>query len=343
MPSITQYKEFQAPALKGFAEAVQETDYDRLAFVDEFIGDETVYSDTFAYDIVQNTQNIAAMIGLDGQKPVIDRSAVANKMGEIAHFGLQDVIPNGELYKLSQPRNGQERTSVVNKLLGRSQALLLAMRLRIRVEKMKALALGVNEYDANGVKVKFDYGVPDAHKVALAGAELWSADKDILGDLIKWANTYRTSNGHSPEAILTSRAVMNVLTSNKGLIAEAGRPTGVTRISEVEVNEVLNRYELPAIKVVNETEIMVRNVYTGKDEAVKIFPKNRIVFASKSEKAGNFLTGPNPDDNSFEPILVLNAYDYTEPVKRSVFEVSQSGFAVIEKPSLLFHADVLEA
>lgn len=342
MAGITHLQEFQKPALRGFVDASQQENIEELSFVEEFIGNDTTYNTNFAYDVIQRSNHIAAMIGLGAEKPVVDRHASAKVMGELAHFGLKDVVTIEELYAINQARSNGEKSAMIDKLLNKSADLLFALKLRIRVEKLKALALGVNEYDKNGVKVKLDYGIPEDQKIALAGGEQWSTkSKDVIGDLLGWVEVYRKANGKKPEAMLITRKVLNALTDNEVIIAEA-RPNvaGAVRVSQAEVNEVLGRYGLPTITVVEETTVEVKDIYTGKNEVIEVFPENRVVFASKG--AGVFLTGPNPDADNFAPVVTLEAYDERTP-KRSILEVAQSGFAILENPNLVLHADVLQA
>ena len=340
MAGITHLKEFQAPALRGLVDESMELNYEPMSFVEQFIGDETTYNTTFAYDVIQRSQHIAAMVGLGAEKPVIDRHATAKVMGELAHFGLKDVVTIEELYAIAQARSNGEKSAMIEKLLNKSVDLVEALRLRIRVEKLKALAIGSNEYNKNGVKVQLDYGIPEDHKIALAGDEAWdNVDKDVIGDLLAWNEVYRKSNGKTPDAILMTRKVFNSLTANKMIIAEAGRPEGAVRVSTQEVSDVLTRFGLPQITIVEETTQDVKDVYTGEIETIVTFPENRVVFASSG--AGVFLTGPNPDAPNFEPVQTLKARDEEEPT-RSILQVAQSGFAVLENPNLVFHADVVE-
>jgi len=342
MAGITHLKELQKPALRGFIDESMKADFEELQFVESFIGNEVTYNTHYAYDIIQRSQHIAGMIGLGAEKPVVDRHATASKMGELAHFGLKDVITIEELYAIHQARSNGEKNAVVDKLLNRSADLVDALKLRIRVEKLKALALGKNEYNKNGVKIALDYGIPAEHKIALLSGSDWQvADRDVIGDLLGWVEVYRKSNGKKPESMLLTRKVLNLLTDNKTIIAEA-RPAvpNATRVSLAEVNEVLSRYGLPEVVLVEETSIEVKDIYTGENEVIEVFPENRIVFASKG--AGVFLTGPNPDADNFAPVATLEAYDERTP-KRSIIEVAQSGFAILENPTLVLHADVIGA
>lgn len=339
MAGITHLEQFKKPALRGFVEASQKAHFEELAFVEQFIGNDTTYNTNFAYDVLERSQFIAAMIGLGAEKPVVDRHKAGKVMGELAHFGLQDVVSIEELYAINQARNDAEKSAMIEKLLNKSADLLFALQLRIRVEKLKALALGKNTYDKNGVKVELDYGIPEAHKIALLSKSDWKVkDRDVLADLLGWVEIYRKSNGRKPDAMLVPREVVNALTDNKTIVAEA-RPNvpGATRVSVAEVNEVLGRYGLPELQIVEETEVETTDLETGKKVSTVVFPKNRIVFAAKN--AGVFLTGPNPDDENFAPVTTLEAYDLRTP-KRSVLEVAQTGFAILDKPSLVLHADV---
>lgn len=340
MAGITHLKEFQKPALKGFVDESIKAPFEELSFVEAYIGDETTYNTQFAYDIIQRSQHIAAMIGLGAEKPVVDRHATAKVFGELAHFGLKDIVTIEELYAIAQARSNGEKSAMIEKLLNKSADLVFALRLRIRVEKLKALALGYNEYDKNGVKVKLDYGIPAEQKIALTSGQDWAVeDRDVIGDILGWVEIYRKANGKKPENMLLTRSVLNKLTDNKTIIAEARPMTpGATRVSLAEVNEVLSRYGIPSIVIVEETSIEVKDIYTGENEVIEVFPENRVIFASKG--AGKFLTGPNPDADNFAPVMTLEAYDERTP-KRSIIEVAQSGFAILENPTLVMHVDVL--
>src|SRR5699024_11132088 len=140
------------------------------------------------------------------EKPVVDRHATAKVMGELAHFGLKDVVTIEELYEVAQARNNSAKEAMIDKLLNKSDDLVQALKLSIRVKKLKALALVYNEYNKNGVMVNLDYGITDAHKIVLEGADTFdNADKDVIGDLLGWVETYRKSNGKKPERMLVTR------------------------------------------------------------------------------------------------------------------------------------------
>lgn len=340
MAGITHLKEFQKPALRGLVDFLENEKKDAPSIGDRFLPDDKVYSTTFAYDVIKKTNHIAAMIGYGSEPPVVDRDAVAHKMGEVAKMGLKYIATEEELLALNQARNDGERQAMIERLITKGSDLVQAVQRRVDVAKMEAIAKGKFEYNKNGVKIVVDYGIPAEHKIVLTGDNAWTnPDKDVIGDLIEWDNLYTETNGKQADLILMSRETQALLLKNAVIVNEvAGKDSGRNRVSVDELNSVLGGYGLPPVQVVTHRQITVRNVYTGEDETVEFFPKHRVVFVS--EGLGNFLYGPTVE-NDFQPGIVLEAYDNREPIQ-SILRVAAAGFPVVEAPSLLLHADVAE-
>lgn len=338
MAGITHLKEFQKPALRGLVDATVQDAVPTLG--DRFLPNSNVYSNTFAYDIVKTNKYIGAMIGYGAEPPVVDRDAVASKMGEIAKMGLKYIVTEEELLALNQARNDAEQAAMIDKLTLKGVDLVNAIQRRIDVIKMEALAKGKFEYNKNGVKVAVDFGVPAEHKVALTAGNDWNELKhDVIGDLLSWVDTYSNTNGQAPDVILMSREANAKLLRNANIVTEAGRPVGSTRVSQAELNAVLDGFGLPPIQIVNDRKVTVKNVYTGQNEVIEFMPVNRVVMLS--EGIGEFLLGPTVE-NEFQPGIALDAYDKEEPIE-SILRAVAAGFPAIEKPSLIFHADVYTA
>jgi hypothetical protein len=338
MAGLLHLEEFQAATLRGL---VDETVQDTVpSIADRFLPNMNVYSNTFAYDIIKTNKYIGAMIGYGSEPPVVDRDAVASKMGSIAKMGLKYIATEEELLMLHQARNEGEKTQMVEKLTLKGVDLVQAIQRRIDVIKMEALTKGAFAYDKNGVKVSVDFGIPAEHKVALSGGADWDVtDRDVIGDLLNFVETYEASNGRAPSAILMSREANAKLLRNSVIVTEAGRPEGSTRVSQAELNEVLSGFGLPPIQIVLDRKVTVRNVYTGADEVIEFFPANRVVMLS--EGVGNFLLGPTVENN-FQPGIHLDAYDKNEPIE-SILRAVAAGFPALENPALIFHADVYTA
>ena len=335
MAGITHLKEFQKPYLKGVVDATVEVKVP--TFADRFLPDDEIYSTTFAYDIIKKSNHIAAMIGYGAEPPVIDRDAVASQMGEVAKMGLKYIATEEELLALNQARSNAEKSAMVEKLTAKGADLVQALQRRVDVAKVEAIAKGNFSYNKNGVKINVDFQIPEEHKIVLSAGSDWAeVDRDVIGDLLNWHDQYVESNGKPADVILVPREVQALLLKNATIVAEAGRPEGVTRVSKEELNSVLGGYGLPPVQIVTERQVTVKDIYTGQDETIELFPKNRIVFVS--EGLGNFVYGPTVE-NDYQPGIDLRAYDKFEPIE-SVLRVAAAGFPVVEAPSLLLHADV---
>lgn len=335
MAGITHLEEFKEPALRGLVdETLQESE---PTLGDRFLPNAEIYSNTFAYDIIKKSKHIGAMIGYGSEPPVVDRDAVASRMGEIAKMGIKYIATEEELLALNQARNNGEKAAMVERLALKGVDLVQAIQRRIGVIKMEALAKGNFSYNKNGVKVNVDFGIPSEHKIALTSPNDWdNVDRDVIADLLDWVEIYENTNGKSPDVILMSREVQAKLLRNKVIVTEAGRPEGSTRVSQAELNAVLDGFGLPPIQIVTDRKVTVKDIYTGDDEVVEYFPVNRVVMLS--EGVGNFLLGPTVENN-FQPGIVLQAYDKQEPIQ-SVLRAVAAGFPAIEAPGLIFHADV---
>ena len=91
-----------------------------------------------------------------------------------------------------------------------------------------------------------------------------------------------------------SREANAKLLRNLNIVVEAGRPDGVTRVNQAQLNEVLQGYGLPTIQIVDDRKVTVKDIYTGEQEVIEFMPENRIVFLS--EGVGNFLVGPTVEN-----------------------------------------------
>ncbi|MBS4195336.1 major capsid protein [Lederbergia citri] len=334
MAGISYLQEFQEPALRGLVTEIENDKAPSLA--DRFLPNGQTFSTTFAYDIVKKSNHIAAYIGYGAEPPVIDRDAVAHKMGEVAKLGLKYIATEEELLALNQARSNAEKSAMIEQLTVKAADLVNALNKRVDVSKLEALLKGTFSYNKNGVKINVNYGI--GAPAVKAGAEAWTASTaKPLSDLIAWHDAYVEKNGKAADAIIMSREALALLQTNDEIITEARGTSGTfSRVSMNEVNDVLAGYGLPNVEVQAQRSITVKDVYTGNDEVIEFLPKYRVVFASVG--AGQFLFGPTVENN-YQPGIDLRAYDKFEPIQ-SVIRVAAAGVPVIENPDLIFHADV---
>ncbi|MEE3895323.1 major capsid protein [Priestia megaterium] len=334
MAGITHLKEFQKPALRGL---VDETVNDApLTLADRFMPTVETFDRQFAYNIVKTNNFMASYIGMGSEPPVVDRNAVASRMGEIAQFGLQDIITYEELVAINEARNDREQAAMIDKVTVRNIDIVNGTLRLIQLAKLEAMLKGTHQYSATNVKINFDFGIPAENKVGLtAGNDFNKADFDIIGFLLAQVQAYADANsGKTPDVLLVSRELNAKMLTNTKIITEAGSTSG--RINQEALHDLLNSYELPPIQVVSQRKMTYRDNATGLDIVREFMPVNRIVMIS--EGVGEYLLGPTLE-NDFQPGIYLNNVDLERPV-RSVIETYGAGFPTMENPYLIRHLDV---
>lgn len=337
MPGITHLEEFQEAALRELVNVTVENA--ESTFADAYLPTVNTFKRTFAYDIVKNNKYIAAYIGFGAEPPVMDRNAIASKMGEIAYFGLKDVVTYEELQAIHEARNDDERDATIDAITNKNIDLIEGLERLIYVAKMEALFKGRHEYiTGEKNKIRFNFGVPPENKVALLpDADFESPDYDIIGFLEEQVLAYSNSNnGRLPTVMVTSREVRGLMQKNATIIGEAGKPEGSSRVSVAELNEVLADYNIPPLQVINERHITVRELGTNENKEIELVPVNRITFLA--DGIGEYLLGPTLENN-FRPGLFLEAKDKDEPI-RSILRGVGAGFPAPTQPSLIYHMDV---
>ena len=342
MSGITHIADLKEPVLKALAREVDREALETQDSILNYMPDEPIYDMEYAGKIVKTSSQIAGMIGFGSEPPVRDKDQVAEYLGEIAKYGGKDIVTEVELLKLHNPRNDGEFKAIVDAITANGAKMVQEVRDRINVSKLQAITTGKVTFDDNNVKIDIDFTdyIPNEHKIVLTGGDTWANPAhDVIGDLIEWNNQYEDTNGKQADVILLSRKLQALLLKNTVIINEVGGAnSGRGRVSIDELNTVLGGYGLPPVSIVTKTSARVKP-YGSKDfKVIETFPENRVVFVSKG--VGSFKLGPTVENN-YQPGIVLEAYDKREPIE-SILRTVAAGFPVIEQPSLLLYADVIE-
>lgn len=337
MPGITHLEEFQEPALRAVVDATVEQA--ESTFADRYLPTVPTFKRTFAYDIVKTNKFIAAYIGFGSEPPLMDRNAIASKMGEIAYFGLKDVVTYEELQAIHEARNNDERDATIDAITLKNADLVEGLMRLMYVAKMETLFKGFHSYiTGEKNKITFHFGMPDTNKVALLpDNDFSSPDFDIIGWLEAQSLAYsKANNGQKPREMVTSREVRGLMQKNAGIIAEAGKVAGSQRASVAELNAVLGDYDIPPLTVIDERFVTVKELGTNEVKDIELVPVNRITFLA--DGIGEYLLGPTLENN-FRPGLFLENKDKDEPI-RSILRGVGAGFPQPTQPSLIYHMDV---
>jgi len=333
MAGITHLEQFQEPALRALVDLTAEEAPITLA--DQFLPTEQTYNRRFAYDIIQNSSFVAEYMGYGAEPPVVDRNVLAAKSGEIAYFGLKHILTYEELQSINEARNNAEQAAAIDATTVKAVDLLNGSYKLMNIAKMEALTKGRFEAQGN-IKVGFNYDIPAENKKAWApGADLNTADFDFIGYLTEEVDKYVAANGQIPEVMWISRELNAKILRNANVILEAGRPAGALRVSQEELNAVLNEFGLPPVQVIQQRSTSWKDPFSDAVITKEFMPANRIVMLSRG--TGKYLLGPTLEKN-FQPGLHLEAYDKKEPIQ-SVIRTVGAGFPILETPSLVHHID----
>ncbi|MGK0531465.1 major capsid protein [Bacillus sp. 'calajunan'] len=312
-------------------------------FADKVLPDVESFDTHFAFDVVSNTKHIAGLIGFGAEPPVMDKSAVASKIGEVAKMGLKNIYTEEELLELMTPRSEGERASAIKKMLMKNVDIIGALQLRIALMKLESVMKGEIRYNQNGVKMHLDFGIPEGNRIALPKDNDWTdPSHDVINDIEEWLWKYEDVNGERPDLIVIPPEVAKLLRANQGIRAEVaylenGRSDIPVHVTNEKIQKVFDAFELPKLEFLERRGVIARNVYTGEDEQFEYALPNRIVFVK--ERAGECVYGPTVE-NGFKPGYCLQIYDKQEPIE-SIQRGVVAALPVIKKPSLVMFADVV--
>ncbi|QYB01470.1 major capsid protein [Rhodococcus sp. USK10] len=132
--------------------------------------------------------------------------------------------------------------------------------------------LTINE--GNGFEGEADYGMPENHAVAPAGAAWTNTTTAVpLTDLLAWSDVWNATNGSRPAKFLTGLKNLRLLQKNKEIIdAVHGATQGRTRVTLTELTDLLASEGLPTPLAPYDTQLSVDNVNT------RVYPESKVSF-----------------------------------------------------------------
>lgn len=224
-----------------------------------------------------------------------------------------------DIIALENPRTQAEQEYLMGQVYNDIDTLVAGVKARIEAMRMEVLANGKISVDENKLKLSVDYHVPEEHKEALSGTNVWTNESsDPLGDLERWIDALDTK----PTRALTSRKIYRALATHPKIIAAIfGKGSGRV-VSQTDLDAFMETHGYPVIRTYDEKyKVQLANgSYTTK----KYFPENKISLFN-DDLLGETLYGPTAEetrltrDPSVDTSLVGNVlasvYDETrDPV-----------------------------
>jgi hypothetical protein len=253
-------------------------------------------------------------------------------------------IQLGELARLKLRKAGND--AVVNAIFDDAERMTKAVAARMELARGEALVTGKVVIAEGGVVATADYGRAAGHTVTAATPWTTIATAPALTNMIAWADTYEATTGQRPEAALTSRANIRLLTRNKEIIdAIKGSASGNTRVSMSELADLLVSEGLP-VPEAYEAKVSVNGTATRVIAADKFLYLPAPDESAEENDLGATLWGQTAE--SMEPKYSMEGDEagivagvYKQPNPLALFTNAVGiGLPVLVNPNLTFAADV---
>lgn len=247
-------------------------------------------------------------------------SRIANKQElELSLIKRKMQLKETDIIALENPRTPAEQAYLVGQVYNDIDSLVQGVRARVEAMRMEVLAAGQVTVKENGLNFTLDYHVPDEHKEALTGTNVWTNENsDPLADIERWIDALDTK----PTRALTSRKIYRALATHPKIIAAIfGKDSGRV-VSQADLDAFMETHGYPVIRTYDEKyKVQEANgTYTTK----KYFPENKFAIFN-DDLLGETLYGPTAEetrltrdpavDTSLVGNVLASVYDETrDPV-----------------------------
>ncbi|MGM7683538.1 major capsid protein [Cytobacillus sp. Hm23] len=263
---------------------------------------------TLEFDMIKGGSRLPVIASVHAfDTPAEIGSREADKMAlELAYIKRKMQLKEKDLIALQEPRNAVEKDYLMKNVFNDIDVLVAGVKARVELMRMEALANGTVTLDENELDMTINYQVPDDHKEALSGTDLWTDidSSDPIGDLERWADSLDTK----PTRALTSNTVLRALLRHPKIIGALYGKDSMRVPTRADLNAFMQQHELPSITVYDAK--YRRQKKNGSYEQLRYFPNNSFVMFGDGA-LGETLYGPTPEE--------------TRLVRKSDVEVSQIG------------------
>lgn len=290
---------------------LKERKYQQYTFGEQLFPEQKYDTLEFDYLIGANELPVAASAHAFDTEAEIGSVEVSKQVLEAAYFKKKYQIKEKDLIALKFPRTPQEQQVLTQRVFNLVDKAVNDVRARIEYMRMQALSNGkivlpLANASSTAANITVDYHVPDGHKEALAGTDLWTdSAADILGDMERWAGALDIT----PTRALTSKKVVGQILRNSKIIGYL-YGTGSGRVANMgDLNAFLTQQGLPVIAIYDggpNSKYRVQNA-DGSYTTQSYFPENKLVMFGEGP-LGETLYGPTPEESR----MVLGGADVSK-------------------------------
>ncbi|TBL44249.1 MULTISPECIES: major capsid protein [unclassified Micromonospora] len=281
----------------------------------------------------------------DAESPIGHRPGLTRVSGELPPISRK--IRLGEYDRLRQ--RSANATAVRDAILTDAERMARSVAARLELARGDALVNGSVTINENGVVATVSFGRSGSHSVTPGTPWSTIASATPLADLLSWQQTYITSNGEAPGAMVMPSTVLGYLLRNAEIRALVGSTLGVpSRVSQAALRGILDDHGLPPWYIVDE-QINVNG------SAVRPIPIDRFLYLpapvdpndADGTQLGATLLGTTAEsldpryslEEAERPGIVAGAYTTEDPIAVWT-KAAAIGLPVSVNPDLSFVADV---
>jgi hypothetical protein len=234
---------------------------------------QTETDNTVDFAEIVRTNRTARFRSFDGRIHVSERDAGTEK--RVRLLPLSSSLNMGEYERLQLEfarSGGTNQRALASAVYNDGTNLTREVQARLEQAWGDVLTDGKLTINENGYQGEADFGVP-ANQI-VSPATLWSntATATPLTNMAAWQDVC-VANGWTPATARTSLAVMRLLQRNKEIIdAVYGSTQGRTRVTRVELNDLMSAEGLPTFAEPYDTQVDVDGVST------RTIPDDRLMF-----------------------------------------------------------------
>lgn len=232
---------------------------------------------------------VASVHAFDTEAEIGSREASKQAL-ELALIKRKMQLKEKDIIALENPRNSAEREYLMREVFNDIDVLVQGVKARVEAMRMEVLANGTVTLAENNLSAVIDYGVPDDHKEALTGDDVWTnPDSDPIGDLERWSDALDVR----PTRALTSRAVLNALLRHPQIIGALYGRDSLRVPTRADLNAFMQQHELPVIATYD--QVYRKQNADGTYERVRYFPNNSFAMFSDGP-LGETIYGPTAEE-----------------------------------------------
>lgn len=235
------------------------------------------------------TPVIASVHAFDTEAEIGSREADKQAL-ELALIKRKIPLKEKDIIALESPRNAAEQQYLMRNVYNDVDVLVAGVKARVELMRMDALANGVVTIDENGMNLVIDYQVPDEHKEALAGLEVWTnPDSDPITQMEEWADALDSK----PTRALTSKKIRNVLLRHPKIIGALVGKDSLRVPTVADLNAFLTQHNLPTIATYD--EVYRKQEANGTFTRKRYWPENKFTMFGP-DTLGETIYGPTAEE-----------------------------------------------